>query len=238
MKKVNYVLLMTLVTSFYLFFRYTLEDSDLESLSDYEFKSFAVLGFLLIIRLIRLESWLGYFVFGVKVLHVILCGLMFQFNVTYSICYAVILIIVHFGVEPPFFEVSYRVATLTNYLLKPYIEEVPECMVLFYTTWEGRCISVMPVFSEISEKYTSQNLLFARFDIGKHPEMEKEYKISATNGNLRQIPTIIHFKEGKEVKRLNPAIAQEKIMNYPTIVKYFKLGAPPKNEKKTNKKKR
>jgi thiol-disulfide isomerase/thioredoxin len=85
----------------------------------------------------------------------------------------------------------------------------------------------MAVFGNIAEKYTMKDRLFARFDIGKSRTMEAKFGVSATNGTLNQLPTIIHFKDGKEVKRLSPAVAPATMFNLPTIVKYFKLTLPP-----------
>lgn len=234
MKQFPYLVIQTLLTSVYVIFRLLINDeSELATLKDLEFKSLGVYGFILLIRLIRVESWLGYLIFALKLAHIIMCGLMFQFNITWAICFGFAAIIIHFGIEPPFFEVSQRVATLNEKLLQPYIETVPECFILFYTTWENLCISVTPIFLNISEKYTTNTRLFARFDIGRSPEIEEKYKVSARNGTLKQIPTIIHFKGGKEINRINPALLEGKIMNYPNIVKYFKLTLPKKvNEEK------
>ncbi|KAH0789464.1 thioredoxin-related transmembrane protein 2 [Histomonas meleagridis] len=160
-----------------------------------------------------------------------MAGIMFMFDIKWAIPFTLAAIIVHFGIDPPFFEVTGRVATLQEHLLRPYIATVPECYVLFYTTWEDRCVSVTPVFIQIAEKYSAKNRLFARFDIGKSPKAQEEFKISSTNGTLRQIPTIIHFKDGKEINRLNPNIAGDKLLNLPTIVRHFKLRLPTKEEK-------
>ena len=146
----------------------------------------------------------------------------------WAICFGLIAILIHFGIEPPFFEVTSRVAQLNDQLVRQYIEYVPECFLLFYTTWEDRCIAVTPVFMSISEKYSTNDRFFARIDVGRYKDIEKDFNVSATNGTLKQIPTIIHFKNGKEVKRINPAILGEKLMNYPNIVKYFNLKVPPK----------
>ena len=230
MKQFPYLVIQTLLTSIYVIFRFLITDeSELSTLKDLELKSLGVFGFIMIIRLIRIESWLGYFIFGLKLAHIIMCGLMFQYDIIWAVCFGILAVIIHFGIEPPFFEVTKRVASLSDYLVEPYIKTVPECYILFYTTWENICVSVTPVFLDISEKYSSNDRLFARFDIGRSkPEFEEKYKVSARNGTLKQIPTIIHYKDGKEVNRLNPAILEGKIMNYPNIVKYFKLTLPKK----------
>jgi thiol-disulfide isomerase/thioredoxin len=223
-----YFLLQVLLSSAYVIFRlFPPVGTDLTTLISYEFTSYIGLAIVLVLRLIRVDSWLGYFVFSIKLIHVLMFVLMCTSSFYWAACFGLAAIIFHFGVDPPFLEVSHRVATLREQLLMPYIERVPECFILFYTSWEGRCISTMPVFGDIAEKYTMKDRLFARFDLGRSPKMEKEYNVSATNGALNQLPTIIHFKNGKEVKRLNPALSPATLFNLPTIVKYFKLTLPP-----------
>lgn len=232
MKFWAYMWLQAAVTLVYFGFRfYVVEDSDKPTLSQYEFNSMMVLGVVMVLRMIRVDSWLGYVVFGLKVMHITMLGLIFMFNKTFALGFAIVVVVVHFGVDPPFFEVSQRVATLPEVLLEPYIERVEECFILFYATWEERSIGVTPVFGKIADKYTTEKRLFARFDIGRSDRAQERFKISATNGTLRQLPTIIHFKNGKEVKRLNPNTQPGAILNMPTIVKYFQLNQAAKPRK-------
>lgn len=230
MKLYPYLFTLLLLTSYYIVFRFVgVASSDLSLLYDYEFKSFAVFGVILLIRLVRVDSWIGYFVFAVKIIHIIMAGLMYMYNIKFAIPFTIAAIIVHFGIEPPFFDVDGRVVSLQDHLLIPYIQTVKECYILFYTTWEDRCNSVAPVFSKIADKYTTNQRLFAKFNIGRSKKIQEAFEISATNGTLKQLPTIIHFIDGKEVKRLNPNIAGEQLLNIPTIVKHFKLTLPKNN---------
>jgi thiol-disulfide isomerase/thioredoxin len=236
MKAGPYLLLQAVLSSAYLVFRiFFCAAADLATLQTVEFQCFAVVGIVLTIRLIRIDSWIGYSVFALKLVHIVMCAIMFMYHVPFAICFCLSAVLVHFGVEPPFLQVSHRVAKLDTHLLLPYIETVPECYILFYATWDTRSIAVTPVFSAIAERATAKGRLFARFDIGRVREVEEHFGISATNGALNQLPTIIHFKDGKEVKRLNPAIAEGKALNLPTITKWFDLPLPPKSaeDKKT-----
>lgn len=230
MKLYPYLSTLLLLTLYYIIFRSVgVGSDDLPRLYDYEFKSFAVVGVILLIRLVRVDSWVGYFLFAAKIIHVLMAGLMFMFNVKFAIPFIIALLIVHFGFEPPFFDVGGKVDSLDERLVIPYIQSMEECYILFYTTWEDRCNAVAPVFSKIADLYTTNQRSFAMYNIGRSKEMQAAFNISATNGTLKQLPTIIHFKEGKEVKRLNPRIAGDQSLNIPTIVKHFKL-ILPKNE--------
>jgi thiol-disulfide isomerase/thioredoxin len=228
MNTAAYILLQILLSSAYFVFRlFPPSDADLAALSSYEFTSIIGLAVVLTLRLIRVDSWLGYFVFSIKLVHIVMFALMCTVSFRLALLFGIAAVIFHFGVDPPFLEITQRVVTLPEAFLMPYIERMPECFVLFYAGWESRCIAVMPVFGNIAEKYTMEGRLFARFDVGRSPKMEKEYGVSATNGTLNQLPTIIHFKGGKEVKRLSPAVAPGTLFNLPVIVKYFKLTLPP-----------
>jgi thiol-disulfide isomerase/thioredoxin len=222
-----YLFWQSLLSSGYLVFRFTLAGDEINSLSNLEFNSFAILCVVLLIRLIRVESWLAYGIFAIKVTHVVMCGLMAMYRIYWAVVFGISAILVHFGVDPPFLEVSHRVATLTERIVQAYIETVPECLILFYASWESKCLAITPIFSEISEKYTMAGRLFGRFDIGRSARFQDTFHVSATNGTLNELPTIIHFKEGKEQKRLNPAIADGKPLNRALIVKHFKLTPPP-----------
>jgi thiol-disulfide isomerase/thioredoxin len=229
METIPYLLLQAALTSAYLVFRIFFSgNADSETLSTVEFQCFAVLAIVLAIRLIRIDSWLGYCVFALKLVHIIMCAIIFMYHVPFAICFCLTALVVHFGVDPPFLQVSRRVATLDRRLLLPYIEAVHECYILFYASWENRSIAVTPIFADIAVRATAQGRLFARFDIAREPEVEEHFGISATNGALNQLPTIIHFKDGKEVKRLNPAVAEGKPLNFPTITKWFNIPLAPK----------
>jgi thiol-disulfide isomerase/thioredoxin len=232
METVPYLLLQAVLSSAYVVFRlFFSAAAGPSTLSTVEFQCFAGLGAVLAIRLIRVDSWLGYCVSALKLVHIVMCAIMFMYHVPCAICFCVAATLVHFGVDPPFLQVSRRVAKLDAHLLLPYVEGVPECFVLFYATWESRSIAVTPVFSAIAERATAPGRLFARFDIGRAPKFEEHFAISAANGALNQLPTIIHFRDGKEVKRLNPAIADGKPLNIPTITKWFRLPLTPKTPK-------
>ena len=231
MKQVPYISIQLLLTCTYFIFRIyickTFEDSkSYDTFIDAEFKGLCVFGLVLILRIFHVDSWLGYAIFSVKILHTIFAGMMVFYRPIFGIIYSIIAVFIHFGVSPPFFEVPSIIATLTEDIFSAYVENVKNCIVLFYTTWENRCIGVTPVFTKLAQEYSSENLVFARIDLGRAPNICKQYQISITNGTLRQIPTIIRFKDGKEDSRLSPAVLGPKDLNKPTIAKFFKLQSP------------
>jgi thiol-disulfide isomerase/thioredoxin len=222
-----YAILQLLLSATYGVFRlFPPAGTDAAKLASYEFTCLVGIGVTLAVRLIRVDSWLGYFVFALKAAHLGMAALLFAFSARWGACFALAAVLCHFGVDPPFLEVSHRVATLGDAHLRAYIARVPACLVLFYAPWEGRCIAATPVFAALAERYTAESLLFARCDVGRSRRMAEEFRVSATNGTLNQIPTIIHFRAGAEVRRLSPAVSPGTLFNLPSIVKYFRL-APP-----------
>lgn len=64
----------------------------------------------------------------------------------------------------------------------------------FWAAWCGPCRGLAPVFETLSDKYQGQ-LGFAKMDIDQHDATPGRYGVQA-------IPTLLVFKDGKEVGRL------------------------------------
>ena len=73
----------------------------------------------------------------------------------------------------------------------------------FYADWCGPCRALAPVLEEISNMNNN-------YSIGKvNVDDEREL---ATKFNVRSIPTLIFFKEGKEIDRVVGYIPKEEIL--------------------------
>lgn len=66
-----------------------------------------------------------------------------------------------------------------------------EAVVDFYATWCGPCKMFGPVFEEVA---TNIDINFVKIDVDKNSDIAREYGVMT-------IPTVILFKDGKEVKR-------------------------------------
>lgn len=75
----------------------------------------------------------------------------------------------------------------------------------FWASWCGPCKMFAPTFTKASQNYTLK-AIFAKVNT------EQEQQLSALY-NIRSIPTLIIFKEGKEVHRVSGAI-DESNLNY------------------------
>jgi thiol-disulfide isomerase/thioredoxin len=86
-------------------------------------------------------------------------------------------------------------------------------LVAFYTTWNPACVTFAPIFAQLSNEYNLDNLKFGKIDIGRLPESGKKYHVSDSSLS-RQLPTVILFKNGKEVVRRPYADAKGKLIRF------------------------
>jgi thiol-disulfide isomerase/thioredoxin len=73
-------------------------------------------------------------------------------------------------------------------------------LIELYTTWSPPSIEFSSVFSEISAKYSLENLRFGKVDLARNAEIAQKYKIN-TSSLSKQLPTLILFRNGKEFMR-------------------------------------
>lgn len=126
-------------------------------------------------------------------------------------------------------------------------------LVAFYTAWNPACVNFAPIFSELSAEYVAfyllfkvinhslnimlcknvcryalENLRFGKVDIGRYPDAGVKYHISDASTS-KQLPTLILFKEGKEVERRPYADHKGKLVKFlfslvsNTVLNNFKL---------------
>lgn len=72
----------------------------------------------------------------------------------------------------------------------------------FFATWCGPCKMISPIIEKLANDIT--NVKFVKVDVDKHDELARIYGIMS-------IPTLIFFKDGKEVKRHVGFINEDKI---------------------------
>lgn len=64
----------------------------------------------------------------------------------------------------------------------------------FWATWCGPCQMISPIIEQIADEYV-EKMPVVKIDIDQNSELAEEYKIMS-------IPTVILFKDGKEIQRL------------------------------------
>lgn len=86
-------------------------------------------------------------------------------------------------------------------------------LITFYTTWNPACVNFAPIFAQLSNEYKLENLKFGKVDIGRLPEIGQKYHVSDSSLS-RQLPTIILFKNTKEVCRRPFADVKGKLVKF------------------------
>jgi thioredoxin 1 len=79
-------------------------------------------------------------------------------------------------------------------------------LVDIYTTWCGPCKMMMPILEQLGEHYTD-NIIISKLDA------ESNMNVS-TQLNVRNVPTLILFKDGKEVERQTGAKNKTELINW------------------------
>ena len=67
-------------------------------------------------------------------------------------------------------------------------------LVDFFATWCGPCKMLAPVYSELSEEMAG-NAEFLKVDIDESMDLARKFSITT-------VPTVVVFKDGKEMDRL------------------------------------
>ncbi len=86
---------------------------------------------------------------------------------------------------------------------KEVLETKNITLVDFYATWCGPCKMLGPVLEEIAEEHTEFDIV--KIDIDKASDLSIEYEIEF-------VPTMIVFKSGKEVKRIQGLVDKDTIL--------------------------
>jgi len=77
-------------------------------------------------------------------------------------------------------------------------------LVDFYADWCGPCRAVAPVLEDVARELEGQ-LKVAKLDADANDELMQKYGVFS-------IPTLILFRDGKEVKRLVGALSKPKLL--------------------------
>jgi thioredoxin len=82
-------------------------------------------------------------------------------------------------------------------------------LVDFWATWCGPCIMIAPYLDKMAEKHAGK-LKVAKLDVDQNPR-------TAARFNVRSIPTMMFFKDGKHVDTLvgaNPGVLEQKVTQH------------------------
>ena len=88
-----------------------------------------------------------------------------------------------------------------------FFEEVKEGITLvdFYANWCGPCRMLHPIIEDLSNERSE--VTFKQIDVDKAPNISKEYGVMS-------IPTLILFKDGKEVAKTVGFMKKEELTSW------------------------
>ena len=92
----------------------------------------------------------------------------------------------------------------TNNFEQEVLKSEKPVLVDFYADWCGPCQMMGPVIEEISEELDGKAKV-GKINVDENPDVAVEY-------NVMSIPTLIIFKNGKEVKRYVGVTSKEELL--------------------------
>ncbi|WP_420322020.1 thioredoxin [Flagellimonas sp.] len=85
------------------------------------------------------------------------------------------------------------------------IKSKPQVLVDFYADWCGPCKMLAPILGQVKEELGDQ-IRIAKIDVDKNPKIAGKYQV-------RGVPTMILFKDGKQVWRQSGVVPKNELIN-------------------------
>ncbi|CEP18999.1 hypothetical protein [Parasitella parasitica] len=74
-------------------------------------------------------------------------------------------------------------------------------VVMLYANWSVACLNFEAVLGKLSVKYDMPHLKFGQIDIDIYPDLAEEFGVSKDPASF-DLPTLLLFQQGKEIRRL------------------------------------
>lgn len=142
--------------------------------------------------------------------------LFFYNDVRFGIIFGIVFVLVGLLVPEPTYSGPEKITYFRS--LQALDEELERekkviWVVVFYTVWNPSCVNFAPIFSKISNEYSLDNLRFGKIDVGRNGDAGTKYHVSDSSLS-RQLPTLVLFKNGKEVLRRPTVDAKGKLQKF------------------------
>lgn len=85
------------------------------------------------------------------------------------------------------------------------IQSEKPILVDFFATWCGPCQALMPILKQVKDQLGDQ-IKIVKIDVDKNQNI-------ATQWQVRGVPTLILFKNGKQVWRQSGVLSKEQMIN-------------------------
>jgi len=109
-------------------------------------------------------------------------------------------------------------------------DEAKSWIVAFWASWCPDCFFFEPVFAQLSVEFSNKQREFGVVDLELYPELAEQFAIDKSTSSS-QLPTLILFHKGREVRRL-PAFKDDgkvkmTILDKKGVIAYFELDKEP-----------
>ena len=95
---------------------------------------------------------------------------------------------------------------LTDSKFQETLEKYPIVVVDFWAEWCGPCKAMEPVISELARNYSGE-IVFGKLNVDENKIIPNKFQISG-------IPTLIIFKDGKNVDRITGMAPKRKLKSH------------------------
>lgn len=128
--------------------------------------------------------------------------LFFRADLRLFTVYLVVCLVLFIAVPEPLYSGPDHIQIFNGTSLEEELRQNPDVTLLmeFYTVWSPPCKKLAGIFAEISLDYNNRYLKFGKIDLGRYPTVAQKFNID-DSVTSRQLPTLILFKNGKEVTR-------------------------------------
>ena len=180
-----------------------------------------ILFFLLIVVMIRTRkagsvTMINYLTSSFMYTKVANLILWFYGDIRYGFAFAVVFVIVGLVLPEPTYQGPEAVTYFRNLeLLEEELNKDKRVvwLVEFHAVWNPACVNFASIFSQISNDYNLPNLKFGKIDVGRCPDAGKKYHVSDSSMS-KQLPSVLLFKNGKEVARRPTVDAKGKLQKF------------------------
>ena len=113
-----------------------------------------------------------------------------------------------FGAEAQNRSINFEQTKVWKQIVKKAKKEKKLIFVDCYTSWCGPCKMLAPTVDKLAEKYDGK-VIVGKVDVDEEQELARQFGVMS-------IPTVVLFKDGKEVQRtvgVQPQAAFERLVN-------------------------
>lgn len=172
-----------------------------------EMQVYLCLGMLLATRLLSAPTMDVYLssAFNFCRLSILLC--LWYMDATMLAVFGTLWVVIYVAIPQPRYALqdSLNVTTLNPLTFRQRVLENTHetiTVVWCHAPWSPRCSQLTPVFAEVARRFKHPRVVFSRVDLSKFSKIADDIGDISTASTSKQLPTVIAYKQGKEVGRI------------------------------------